>query len=177
MGRWGRWIRAIVILLAVVGLASRSDGQEWTEEAARKEVFRDIRWMIDPALYPAKDPDYEENQQAMRDRGSGKVRDRFVSANPPGAEPGYVVSKLQSDGLPDMSMQFAPDGRSVSARLFSVEDYPRAAYIYCLSSDCPVTGERRQARPGELVSLSFHPSATEVFYLDVQGRLTMHRKD
>ena len=160
----------IVLLLSVSGIAC---GSRWTEETARLEAFSNIRRNIDISQYQLSDPDYAENQNALT---SGKqwVEDRFVSKNP---EPpiGYVVSKINRDDFPVITMFYKADGSLISVRLFSKPKYPRTAYIYCVDKEACRYGNS-EYESGELMSVSFHVSSEEMFYFNPEGESTGHVK-
>lgn len=147
-------------------------GKQWTVETARREAFKNVQYKIDPSKYASQDPDFLENQEAIK-RGQERVEDRYVTQNP---EPpiGYVVSRLNKKGKPTITMFYAGDGRLMSMRLFSDLDYPRTAYIYCIEDH--LTSGKRVYRSGELMSVSFRPSKHEEFYFtpeqEFSGRVT-----
>lgn len=143
---------------------------EWTEETARQEAFRDIKRTIEVWEYPAYDPQFTENMQAIQS-GGGRFGDRFVTANP---EPpvSYIVSKMGSGGAPSITMFYGTDGRLISVRLFSRQEYPRTAYAYCVADGLDNGG--RIYRSGELMGVAFHVAGNEMFYFDTEGKLTDH---
>lgn len=157
-----------ILALSVIGC-----GQTWTEESAREKAFQNVKRQIDTSIYPSQDPDFEANQAALRE-GKGLVDDRFVSANP---EPpiGYVVSHLDQNRQARFTHFYGKEGHLISVRLFSGPGFPRSAYIYCAEQEC------RDADPhyvrGELMSVSFHVSPSEVFYFNPEGHLNAHLKD
>jgi len=145
----------------------------WTEETARKEVFHNIKRNINITQYSAIDPNFEENQKALRE-GRTRVADRFITAN---SEPsiGYVVSKMDDGDNVRSTMFYGKDGRLLSVRLFSRQSYPRTAYIYCVDKEsCRRKNEVYE--PGDLMSVSLHISGREKFYFKQNGRFSGHIK-
>jgi len=161
-----------ILITAFLSLSHLSCGPVWTEETARKEAFRDVNYNIDITQYPASDPDFQENQNALK-TGRGRVGNRFVSSNP---EPpvGYVVSTLDKKGHPIITMFYRKDGSLLSVRLFSRPEYPRVAYIYSVEAAYQEMG--KEFKPGELLSVSFHISGREAFYFNPDGQCTGHVK-
>lgn len=167
-----KYIKIICVTFTVlIGICSLAYAGEWTEDAARKETFRDIKRNIEVWEYPAYDPQLAENQMILK-QGGGRVADRFVSKNP---EPpiGYLVSKIGPQG-PAITMFYANDGRLMSVRLFSRPEFPRSAYTYCVADNLDNGG--KIYRSGELMSVSFHVAGNEMFYFSTDGKLTDHVK-
>ena len=168
-----RKVSRLIVLLLAIALCQLGCAQRWTAESAREEAFRDIQRQIDVSRYPSRDPDFEENQRGLRE-GNPIVQDRFVT--PTGEESlGYVVSKMDKDGMQRNTMFYKNDGQLMSIRLFSRRQYPRAAYIYCADQTCVNGGEKFQR--GELMTVTFHISGREVFYFHPGGRLKAHLKN
>ncbi len=143
---------------------------EWTDETAKQQAFSQAKMHIDVSAYPAKDPDFDENQRALADNKQ-RVADRFVTSNP--RPPiGYVVSKMDKNGMQAITMFYKKNGEMTSLRLFSNAAYPRSAYIYCTENECE--GEGRKYGRGDLLSAAFHVSDEEVYYFGADGKLNGH---
>ena len=164
-------MKQLLLFFAISLFALTGCGAKWTTERAKEEAFRNVRTKIDVSTYPAKDPDFEENQQALKEN-KNRVSDRFVTAEPP---IGYVVSKLNKEGHAKITFFYKQDGQLIALRLFSTADFPHSAYIYCAANEC-IEGDLKY-QTGELMSVSFHPSDIEVFYFRPDGHLNAHIKD
>ncbi len=141
---------------------------EWTKERAMVAAFRSVQNRIDLAQYPASDPDHQENIAALGNgRKQAYVNGRFITAG----EHEYSVSHINEYRLPRETLLYAKDGQTQAVRIFSSPQFPRAAYTYCYYS-CERYGKHYQ--PGELSSVSFHPSDTEFFYFTADGKLVSH---
>ncbi|MBL7073300.1 MAG: hypothetical protein ISS33_05950 [Candidatus Omnitrophica bacterium] len=164
----------VVFVLCFLSISNFACAQKWTEETAREEAFRDIKYSIDLTQYPTLDPNFEENQKALREGGRQRIADRFITANP--VPPiYYVVSKLGNKGDVQSTMFYGKDGRLLSVRLFSCPGYPRVAYFYCVDKEsCRWKDEEYE--PGELMSVSLHVSGSEAFYFRHDSRFSGHVK-
>lgn len=163
-------MKRVILTIIFLGMQHVACAASWTESAAGQEAFRDVQYNIDVSQYPASDPDFKENQQALK-AGQEEVGNRFVTAN---AEPpiAYVVSGLDQKGRQLSTMFYGSDGRLLAVRIFSQVDYPKTAFIYCVDN-CD-EGEGKTHKSGELMSVSFHPSEAEVFYFLPNGQCTGH---
>ena len=155
---------AVVVFLCVPYLGY---AQRWTEESARQEAFRDVKYHIDVSPYATVDPDFQENQQALK-AGIEEVDGRFITKNDELS--GYLVSKLDKRRRPLITMFYRDDGRLMYIRLFSGMEYPRVAYIYCVEDNCRDGDKIYQ--PGELRSISLRVSEREEFYFLPDGKFT-----
>jgi len=102
-------MKRLPLIWAILLFGLGGCGANWTTERAKEEAFRNVQTTIDVSAYPARDPDFEENQQALR-AGREQIGDRFVTASP---EPytGYVVSKLGKNNRPPRSKLFFTEKR------------------------------------------------------------------
>lgn len=166
-------IYCFIFLQLCINFYQISYASAWTPEEAREKAFSSIQSRVDISGYPSKDPNFEENQQALKDNKE-MVGDRFITAND---DPliAYVVSKLDKQGRPLVTMFYGKDGHLNGVRLFSNIDYPKSAYIYCMQDECN-TGKNKYG-VGDLMSVSFHPSEREVFYFSPDRQLDAHIKD
>lgn len=162
---------ACIIILAFICIIHLACAQNWTEEAARQEAFRNVKYNIDVSQYPAFDPDFQENKKALEaGKESARIDNRFISRNP---EPpiGYLVSKIDQRYRPLVTMFYGNDGHLISVRLFSQPEYPRIAYIYCVDEeDCRY--DNKEYRSGDLMSISCRVSDNEEFYFLPDGKCT-----
>ena len=148
-------------------------GKRWTVEGAKQEAFSRVPAQFDISKYPKQDPNFKENQEALK-KGEQIVDNRFVTDSP-GPPVGYIVSDMIGKGIADMTTFYYPDGRALSIRVFSGPKLPRAAYIYCL--DICDSGKGEIYQTGELVSVAWHVSDREVFYFSPKGKLNGHLRD
>jgi hypothetical protein len=156
--------KTLTMLMVFLIICSFAFGQEWTVESARLEAFGDLKTSIDVAQFPSFDPDFTENQKALRE-GRERVKDRFVTNEPSiGA---YIVSKLDDKSHPKITMMYNNEGQLLTIRLFSGSVYPRKAYTYVVKGD-------EQHKPGKLLMVSFHVSSREMFNFTPQGECTAH---
>ena len=155
-----------IIMTVLICVCPPASAERWTEESARQEAFRNIQLQTDVSQYAAVDPDFEENQKALK-LGIEELGDRFITKNdePPVS---YVVS-FDKDGK---TMFYGSDGHLLAVRTVSGFDYPRSKYIYCVASTCDNDGE--EVKSGELMSVSIDVSDNEVFYFLPDGRCTGH---
>jgi len=140
----------------------------WSEEPARQEAFRDIEYKIDVSQYPTIDPDFAENQEAIK-KGQEFIKDRYITVNT--EPPMYVVSKLDNKKDPQITMFYGMDGHLLVVRLFSSPDYPRASYMYCIGDT-----ENGKYQPGELRSVEFHVSLADTYFFGPDGSFRGHQK-
>jgi len=145
----------------------------WTKETARKEAFHNIKRNINITQYSAIDPNFEENQKALRE-GRIRVADRLIIAY---TEPskGYAVSKMDDGDNICSSMFYEKDGRLLSVQLFSRQGYPRTACTYCVDKKS-YRRKNEVYEPGELMRVSLHISDEEQFYFKQNGHFVAHIK-
>lgn len=158
-----------IIFLAFFCMFNLSYAQSWTEETARQEALRDIKYNIDVSQYPPIDPDFAENQQAIK-KGQEYVKDRFITVHT--EPPMYVVSKINNKRIPQITMFYGMDGKLLVVRLFSSSDYPRASYIYRVGDT-----ENGKYQPGQLNSFEFHISLTDSYAFGPDGSFRGHYKE
>ena len=156
---------ASIILAALICACPPASAERWTEENARQEAFRNIQLQADVSRYAAVDPDFEENQKALK-LNIETVGNRFITKND---DPiiSYIVSYMD-----DKTMFYGSDGHLLAVRTVSGFDYPRIKYIYCVADTCDNDG--KEAKSGELMSVSVDVSDNEVFYFLPDGRCTGH---
>lgn len=151
--------------LPSAGENSADEGQ-WNEESARKEVFKDLKLTTDIKAYPATDPDFIENQKALKNNRQ-RVADRFITMEP--SINGYMVSKMDDKGHPSITMAYSNTGELLTVRLFSSNTYPRKACVYIVKGD-------NTYKPGQLLFVSFHVSDHEMYDFNSEGKCTAHFK-
>ena len=140
--------------------------QQWNEESARKEAFKDLKLTVDIEKYPSFDPDFIENQKALKENKQ-KVGDRYVTMEP--SIGGYMVSKIDDKGYPLITMAYSNAGELLTVRLFSSNSYPKNAYVYVVKGD-------NKYKPGQLLFVSFHVSNHEMYNFNPEGKCTAHFK-
>lgn len=153
----------VLLCLVVCGCA-----EPWTEEAAREEAFRNVEMKIDVSRYPAVDPNFEENLQAMN-TGKRKVANRFITKEPPGSYFGYIVSELDKKGNQKSTLFCDNEGNVMCLRIFSGDKFPKAAYMYAMQDG--YDSGKKIFNAGELTSLSLDTSPRERFVFNADGSL------
>ncbi|MBI3616787.1 MAG: hypothetical protein HY210_00995, partial [Candidatus Omnitrophica bacterium] len=59
-------IISIIVTVLICSTCFLASAETWTEESARQEAFRNIHLQADVSQYAAVDPDFEENQKALK---------------------------------------------------------------------------------------------------------------
>jgi len=142
------------------------DEGQWNEESARKEAFKDLQLTADIKIYPAFDPDFVENQKALKENRR-RVGDRFITMEP--SIKGYMLSRIDASGHPTITMAYSNTGELLTVRLFSSDTYPKKAYVYIVKGD-------NAYKPGQLLFVSFHVSDHEMYNFNPEGKCTAHFK-
>ncbi|MEI8349475.1 MAG: hypothetical protein WCI77_04935 [Candidatus Omnitrophota bacterium] len=158
-----------IISIALLCVFHFGCAQDWNEEKAKQEALRGIKYSIDISQYPAVDPDFDENQQAIK-KGQQSIKDRFVTIDT--QLPVYVVSKMDNKKNQQITMFYGMDGRLLIVRLFSSPDYPRASYMYCVGDT-----ENGKYQPGQLRSFEFHVSLGHTYFFGADGSFQGHQQD
>ena len=165
------WFVKIPVALVVLLLFA---GADWTTEKAKEQAFQNVQTKIDVTKYPSQDPNFEENQAALK-QDNKHVGGRFVTKATAG---NYVVFEEIKEGegsLPAQTMFYNKNGHLISIRLSPQKDYPRVAYIYCVQNECE---HRKGGGPayqsGSLMSVSLHLENGEMFYFTDGGELIRH---
>jgi hypothetical protein len=164
----------IFVLLASVNLAGAnlpahaektlqaSVSKTWTVEMARDEAFRQAKPIIDVSQYSSLDPNFLENQQAVK-KGGGQSHGRTVTVFHQGNSIYYGV-----DG------RFYLENGALIAVQFTVgEGYPKKVYKHAASNIFETSG----IQSGQLMTVGITIRPEESFLFDAKGRLLAHWKD
>lgn len=134
----------------------------WTVEMARDAAFRQAKPMIDVSHYPSMDPDFFENQQAVK-KGGGQSHGHTVTVFNQGHSIYYGV-----DG------KFYLETGALIAVQFTVgEGYPKKVYKHAASNVFETAG----IQSGQLMTVGITIRPDESFLFDAKGTLLAHWKD